>query len=84
MSVFPAEIEAVLGQHPAVTGSGVIGREDETRGQVPVAFVTLHPGSREQVTADAIAAFCRERMAVYKVPEVRIVDALPMTTTGKV
>lgn len=85
MSVFPAEIEAVLGQHPAVTGSGVIGREDETRGQVPVAFLTVGDGSAdtEAVAAD-IAAFCRQRLAVYKIPEIRIVPALPMTATGKV
>ncbi len=80
MSVFPAEIEAVLGQHPGVTGSGVIGREDDERGQVPVAFITVQGG----VTADELKAFCRERLAVYKIPEIRIADALPMTATGKV
>jgi acyl-CoA synthetase (AMP-forming)/AMP-acid ligase II len=84
MSVFPAEIEAVLGQHPAVTGSGVVGREDEQRGQVPVAFVTLHPGQRDNVTPEEIIAFCRARLAVYKIPELRIVESLPMTATGKV
>jgi len=84
MSVFPAEIEAVLGQHPAVTGSGVIGREDDTRGQVPVAFITLLPEERKTVTAESLGAFCKERLAGYKLPEIRIVDALPMTATGKV
>ncbi|WP_188609282.1 AMP-binding protein [Chelatococcus reniformis] len=84
MSVFPAEIEAVLGQHPAVTGSGVIGREDPVRGQVPVAFVTLHPAQAGKVSADDLTAFCRERLAVYKIPELRIAESLPMTTTGKV
>ncbi len=84
MSVFPAEIEAVLGQHPAVTGSGVIGREDDTRGQVPVAFITLLPEQRHAVTADSLSSFCKERLAGYKLPEIRIVDALPMTATGKV
>jgi fatty-acyl-CoA synthase len=84
MSVFPAEIEAVLGQHPAILGSGVIGIPDETRGQLPVAFVTLKPEAQGKVTGDEIAAWCREIMAGYKVPQVRIVDALPMTATGKV
>lgn len=85
MSVFPAEIEAVLGQHPAVTGSGVIGREDETRGQVPVAFITVadEPADTQAIATD-ISAFCRQRLAVYKIPEIRIVKALPMTATGKV
>jgi acyl-CoA synthetase (AMP-forming)/AMP-acid ligase II len=45
MSVVPPEIEAVLGQHPAVLGSGVIGRSDAQRGEVPVAFVLLQPGA---------------------------------------
>ena len=84
MSVFPSEIEAALGQHPDVTGSGVIGRVDDTRGQVPVAFVTVLPERKGTTTAEVLAAFCRERLAVYKIPEIRIVDTLPMTATGKV
>jgi long-chain acyl-CoA synthetase len=84
MSVFPPEIEALLGQHPAVLGSGVIGREDADRGQVPVAFVQLKPEAIGLVTPEQVQAWCKERMAVYKVPEVRIIEALPMTATGKV
>jgi long-chain acyl-CoA synthetase len=84
MSVFPGEVEALLGQHPAVAGSGVIPRSDEERGQVPVAFVLLKAEAAAGVTPQAIQDWCRERMAVFKVPEVRIVDALPMTATGKV
>jgi fatty-acyl-CoA synthase len=83
MSVFPGEIEALLGQHPQVAGSGVVPRPDETRGQVPVAFVLLKPDAGA-VTATAIEDWCRERMAGFKVPEVRIVAELPMTATGKV
>ena len=82
MSVFPAEIEALLGQHPAVIGSGVIGREDAARGQAPVAFVLADPQSG--LTEDALVRWCRDNMATYKVPAVHIVDALPMTATGKV
>lgn len=87
MSVFPPEIEAVLGQHPAVLGSGVVGRLDGQRGEVPVAFVQLKP---ELSAADAAAAvqsltdWCQHRMASYKLPEIRLVDSLPMTATGKV
>ena len=84
MSVFPPEIEALLGQHPAVLGSGVVGREDADKGQVPVAFIQLKPEARGRTTPEEIQAWCKERMAVYKVPEVRIVEALPMTATGKV
>ena len=82
MSVFPAEIEALLGQHPAVVGSGVIGAPDERRGEMPVAFVLTDPGAA--LTAEALAAWCRENMATYKVPAIRLVDQLPMTATGKV
>ena len=84
MSVFPSEIESVLGQHAAVTGSGVIGRADGARGEVPVAFVTVLPERRAGMTEAALEAFCRERLAVYKIPEIRIVESLPMTATGKV
>src|ERR1700742_5037050 len=84
MSVFPSEIEAALGQHPDVTGSGVIGFADETRGQVPIAFVTVLPERKAVTTAEVLEGFCRERLAVYKIPDVHIVDALPMTATGKV
>jgi long-chain acyl-CoA synthetase len=82
MSVFPGEVEALLGQHPSIVGSGVVPRPDEERGQVPIAFVLLVPGA--DVTPQDIEDWCRERMAGFKVPEVRIVDALPMTATGKV
>jgi len=82
MSVFPSELEAMLGQHPAILASAVIGRADDKRGQCPVAFVVAKPGSG--LTADALIDWCRQAMAIYKVPEVRLVDSLPMTATGKV
>lgn len=82
MSVFPAELEAMLGRHPDIVGSGVIGRPDPDRGQVPVAFVTLAEG--RSATAEEIEAWCASAMATYKRPEVRVVAALPMTATGKV
>lgn len=82
MSVFPAELEAMLGRHPEILGTGVVGRPDHDKGQVPVAFVTLARGSL--LTAADIEAWCAEAMATYKRPEVRIVETLPMTATGKV
>jgi long-chain acyl-CoA synthetase len=84
MSVFPAEIEAMLGRHPAILGSGVIGREDAERGQVPVAFIRLDPTAGRGLSAQDIVAWCKEAMAGYKVPEVHLVEALPLTATGKV
>ena len=82
MSVFPAELEAMLGQHPDITASAVIGRPDPRRGESPLAFVVARPGSG--LSTDSLAAWCREVMASYKVPEIRLVDSLPMTATGKV
>ena len=84
MSVFPAEIEALLGQHPAVAGSAVLGRDDPQKGQVPVAFVMLAPGREGEISKEALTGWCRDNMATYKVPEIRIVRRLPMTATGKV
>ncbi|UAW98712.1 AMP-binding protein [Halopseudomonas nanhaiensis] len=82
MSVFPSELEAMLGQHPDILASAVIGRDDEKRGQAPVAFVVAKPLSG--LTAEALIEWCRQSMAVYKVPDVRLVESLPMTATGKV
>ncbi len=84
MSVFPPEIEALLGQHPSVLGSGVIGRDDPDKGQVPVAFVQIKPEAVGAITAEQLQVWCKERMAIYKVPEIRLIGALPMTATGKV
>lgn len=82
MSVFPSELESMLGQHPELLASAVIGKPDPKRGESPLAFVVITPGST--ATAETLVAWCREVMAGYKVPEVRIVDSLPMTATGKV
>ncbi len=84
MSVFPPEIEAVLGQHPAVLGSGVIGRSDAQRGEVPVAFVQLQPDADASTAVQSLTDWCASRMASYKLPEIRLVSSLPMTATGKV
>ena len=84
MSVFPPEIEAVLGQHPAVLGSGVVGRVDAQRGEVPVAFVQLKPEADAATAVQSLIDWCQHRMAGYKLPEIRLVASLPMTATGKV
>ncbi|ABO24732.1 AMP-binding protein [Shewanella loihica] len=82
MSVFPTEVESMLGQHPAIASCGVVGRPDERKGQVPVAFVTLKPGFDE--TQESLQAWCVNAMAIFKVPEIRIQERLPMTATGKI
>ncbi len=82
-NVFPREIEEVLNRHAAVKDSGVIGRPDPMRGEVPVAFVELKDG--QSVEPKALITWCRQSLAGYKAPdEVRIVDALPRNPTGKI
>lgn len=81
-NVYPAEIEAVLISHPAVTEAGVTGMADEKWGQVPVAFVVLKQNM--QAEEAELRQFCRERLATYKQP-VRIysVDELPRNGANK-
>ncbi|WP_338014300.1 FadD3 family acyl-CoA ligase [Sphingomonas cavernae] len=82
-NAYPAEIENILAQHPAIAQSAVIGVPDERLGEVPKAFVVLRPGA--QATPEAITAWARENMANYKVPRsVEIRDALPLNAAGKV
>lgn len=82
-NVFPAEIEEVLSAHADVKDAAVVGVPDETRGQVPIAFVELEEGA--EFDESGLRAFCRERLATYKVPRtVRVIDQLPRTATGKV
>ncbi|BDD82958.1 acyl-CoA synthetase [Tsukamurella pulmonis] len=80
MSVFPSEVEALLKDHPAIGSVSVVPRPDERRGQVPLAFVV----SAGPVDVAELTAWARENMAGYKVPDFVVVDALPMTATGKV
>jgi fatty-acyl-CoA synthase len=85
INVAPLEVEGVLLAHPAVKQAYVVGLPDRSRGEVAAAAVELHEGAA--ATAEALTAFCRERLAGYKVPA-RIVfrkaDEFPRTATGKV
>jgi long-chain acyl-CoA synthetase len=82
-NVFPREIEEVLNQHPAIADSAVIGKQDDSRGEVAVAFVELHEDS--EFEESAVRSYCREHLAGYKVPkEIRVLDALPRNPTGKI
>ncbi len=82
-NVFPREIEEVLARHEAVAAVGVVGRTDPSRGEVPVAFVEIAEGQR--FDESQLRQWCRQHLAGYKVPkEIRQVDALPRSPTGKV
>ncbi|MGE0839385.1 acyl-CoA synthetase [Pseudonocardia sp.] len=77
------EVERVLYEHPAVLEAAVVGMPHERWGEVPRAVVVLRPG--EQADAEDIRAFCRERLAGFKVPvAVDFLDELPRTPSGKV
>jgi long-chain acyl-CoA synthetase len=81
--VWPREVEEVLYLHPAVKECAVVGLPDELKGEVVAAFVVPHAGAR--VDGATVEAFCRERMAAYKVPRhVHVVDAIPKSPTGKI
>jgi HIP---CoA ligase len=81
--VYPAEVEQALARLDGVAESAVVGMPDERLGEVGLAFVVRAPGSA--VTADDVIAFCRERVANYKVPrKVVFVDRLPRNPSGKV
>ena len=84
MSVFPSEIETFLQMHPAVDAVGVIGRPAEDKGDQAVAFVRLNPEFAEKTNESDLTDWCKKNIAPYKVPVIRIMDELPLTTTGKV
>jgi acetyl-CoA synthetase len=82
----PAEIESCLVKHPAVANAAVIGKPDATRGSIVKAFIVLQPGTApSDGLTEEIQNHVRGRLAPYEYPrEIEFIDALPMTTTGKV
>ena len=82
-NVYPREVEEVLFMHPAVGEAAAIGVPDPYRGETVKAFVVLKPG--KTVTEADLIAFCKERLAPFKVPKaVEFATALPMSLVGKV
>ncbi len=83
--VWPAEVEALMFRHPAIQEACVISAQDSYRGETVKAVVVLRASHRGQVSEQNIIEWCREHMAVYKVPRiVQFVDALPKSGSGKV
>jgi long-chain acyl-CoA synthetase len=82
-NVYPRDVEEVLFEHPAVLECCVIGIPDAYRGESVKAFVVKRPDV--EVTAEALDAFCRQRLAAYKVPHAyEFRDSLPKSAVGKV
>ncbi|MPZ41909.1 MAG: AMP-binding protein [Betaproteobacteria bacterium] len=76
------EVEDTLYRHPAVMTAAVVAMPDPKWGEVPCAFVELKEGA--QADAAEIIAFCRDRMAHFKVPKAVVFGPLPKTSTGKI
>jgi long-chain acyl-CoA synthetase len=82
-NIYPREVEDVLYAHPHIAEAAVVGMPDPLMGEEVLAVVVLKPDAR--VDADAIIAFCQERLAKYKSPRrVRFVRTLPRSPIGKV
>jgi acyl-CoA synthetase (AMP-forming)/AMP-acid ligase II len=84
--VAPAEVEAVLLEHPAVKECGVVGRPDAAAGEIPVAFVALRDGFTTcRKMEEELCAFVADRLTRYKQPrEVHFVEVVPKTASGKI
>ncbi len=81
--IAPAELEALLLEHPDVMDSAVIPKRDAEAGEIPKAFVLMREG--KDVSVDELIAFVAERVAPYKkVREIEFVDAIPKTASGKI
>lgn len=82
-NVYPAEVEAILRQHPAVRAACVVGVPHPEWGEQVAALVAISPATR--VTQAELLTFCRERLAGYKLPRrLDLVTELPQTASGKV
>jgi fatty-acyl-CoA synthase len=81
-NVSTLEVEEVLYRHPAVLEAAVVARPDETWGETPCAFVTLH--ATAMATEQEIIDYCKNSMARFKVPKTVVFGPLPKTSTGKI
>ncbi len=83
--VWPAEVEALMFRHPAIQEACIIATRDAYRGESVKAVVVLREAHKGQVSEQDIIDWCRDNMAVYKIPRsVQFVDALPKSGSGKV
>ncbi|WP_396656197.1 class I adenylate-forming enzyme family protein [Microbacterium sp.] len=84
-NIAPGEVEDVIDEHPDVELSGVVGTPDERLGAIVHAFVELKRGRAHPPTADELAAFARQHLAAYKVPDRwTFVGSLPRNAVGKI
>jgi long-chain acyl-CoA synthetase len=82
IKIFPAEIERVLEEHPAVRAAAAFAQSSPAHGDIPVAAVELHDSA--SVTVDELMARARERLGMRAPRKIFVVDALPRSVAGKV
>ena len=81
--VYPLEIEQVIAQHPAVRSVVVVRTQERVRGEIARAIVQLNTGA--ELDARRLAQYCRDRMAIYKVPRIiEFWDEIPLLPNGKI
>lgn len=81
--IAPAELEALLHEHPAIADCAVVGKQDPEAGEIPRAFVVLHAGA--SLTGPELMAFVGSRVAGYKqIRAVEFIDAIPKNPSGKI
>lgn len=78
------EVEEILYAHPKVMEAAVVAHPDPFWGEVPHAFISPKPGFEDDITVEEIIAFCRDRLAHFKVPKHVSFGPLPKTATGKI
>ncbi|MDR6226511.1 long-chain-fatty-acid--CoA ligase [Desmospora profundinema] len=82
-NIYPREVEEVLYDHPAIQEAAVIGVPDPYRGETVKAFIV--PKKGQELTEEELNAYCRDKLANYKVPRLyEFREELPKTTVGKV
>ncbi len=82
-NVYPRELEEVINDHPAVAQSAVVGKKDERKGEIPIAFVQLVPGAG--ATEEELLEYANSRLAAYKkIRLLKAVEAIPASQAGKV
>ncbi|MDQ1706638.1 MAG: long-chain acyl-CoA synthetase, partial [Frankiaceae bacterium] len=82
INVYPRDVEDALLEHPDIVGAGVVGKPDTKMGEEVVAFVQLRPGAAQDV--EQLLAYAKSRLSAAKYPrDIRIVDALPLTSVFK-
>ncbi|OAJ75489.1 long-chain fatty acid--CoA ligase [Brevibacillus sp. SKDU10] len=81
-NVYPDQVEDVIMQIPQVLEAAVVAAPDEMLGEIPRAYIVKEVGS--SLSEENVIEYCKQRLALYKIPQIRFTDALPKNSLGKV